>query len=79
MVTRQRRALYVLHSIMREYISALLVASDAKQSGTSSQSRASIHIHIRDFQQHDISTTIYFLGIEYGTKSAYILQYHRYR
>ena len=49
MTAQQFRVLYVLRTL-KENISSLFIASNVDQSGASSQSRASSHNRIRDFQ-----------------------------
>ena len=64
---------------LNENISALLTASDAKQSWASSQSRTACCSHIRDFQQHNFLITLGYWGLGSGTKSAYLfLSYNRF-
>ena len=45
------------------------IANDMEQNGASSQSKISLHSHIRISQQHDVSETIDLRGMEYRMKN----------
>ena len=55
-----------------------IIASDAQRNGTSFQSRACFHGHIRVFKHGNISDTIDLFDMTYGAKNIYFWLYNVY-